>query len=482
MQSSIIKVRIRGIYATALTKILLDKGFIIVQASQIIRQRFNIPENNTAPDLTIKTTDDPNTLLVIGFPKQVDETLKILEEELRYTIYWVSKLGLYSTVIGRIVDKHGDECIVSLPYGLTGVLGNCDSQPGSTIPVTVAKTAIKPRETVILTKNIRVVGYYAALIRGSNKITISEHIRDPEKKAELIALSSNIVREGYGIHWRSSAGKAEISLLLRELDELKKKINEIVEKASKASEGEVVYEGEKIALITVTSPAKETLDRVRSKVIATIPRHHSYKALGGELSNIVDYAEKLVENKWITPEHAGEGVLHYIAEKLKNSRRIEIIHVKPDGTSVRLTPGKPESIMVKNNCIVLELKRIIKTPGIYDGLKIEKEPGDYDIMRIDSSSWIIVHRYYDRQGNLKGEYININTPPEIGVDKIVYQDLALDIVRKPNGEVELVDVEEYKKLLDNGVISKYIHEKILEILEKQGIKTEQIEKLQVRKH
>ena len=482
MQPGIIKVRIRGIYTTALTKILLDKGFIIVQASQIIRQRFNIPENNAAPDLTIKTTDDSNTLLVIGFPRQVDETLKILGEELRHTINWVSKLGLYSTVIGRVIDKRGNECTVSLPYGLTGVLGNCDSQPGSAIPVTVAKTAIKPRETVVLTKNIRVIGYYAALIKGSNRITISEHIRDPEKKAELITLSSNIVREGYGVHWRSSAGRAEITVLLRELDELKKKINEIIEKTSRASEGEVVYEGEKIALITVTSPAKETLDKVRSKVVATIPRHHSYKALGGELSSIVDYAEKLVENKWINPEHAGEGVLYYIAEKLKNSRRIEIIHIKPDGTPVRLTPGKLESIIVKDGHIILELKRIIRTPGVYDGLKIEKEPGDYDVMRIDTSSWTIIHRYHDRQGNLKGEYININTPPEIGVDKIVYQDLALDIIKRPNGTIELVDVEEYKKLLDNSIISKYTHKKILEILEKQGIKTEQIEKLQEEKH
>ncbi len=478
MQTGIIKVRIRGIYATALTKILLDKGFIIVQASQIIRQRFNIPENNAAPDLTIKTTDDPNTLLVIGFPRQVDETIRILEEELRYTINWISKIGLYSTVIGKIIEKRGDECIVSLPYGLIGVLGKCNDEPGSIIPVTVAKTAIKPKETVILTRNVRVIGYYAALIKGSNKITISEHIRDPEKKAELITLSSNIIREGFGVHWRSSAGRAEISILLSELDDLKKKMSEIVAKTSRANEGEIVYEGEKIALMTITSPAKEILDKIRSEVVATIPGHHSYKALGGELSNIVDYAEKLVENKWITSGHAGEGMLHYIAEKLKNSKRIDIIHIKPDGTHVRLTPGRAESIIVKNNRIIVEIRRIIRAPGIYDGLKIEKEPGDYDIMRIDTSSWTIIHRYYSRYGDLKGEYININTPPEIGVDKIVYHDLALDIIKKPEGLIELVDVEEYKNLVTNGVITRYIHKKVMEILQKYGIRIEEIMKLQ----
>ena len=69
----IVKARVRGIYATAITKILLDQGIMIVQATPIIRQRLNIPENNAAPDVTVKTTDDdPHTLLIIGFPKQVD--------------------------------------------------------------------------------------------------------------------------------------------------------------------------------------------------------------------------------------------------------------------------------------------------------------------------------------------------------------------------------------------------------------------------
>ncbi len=478
MQSDIVKVRIRGIYATALTKILLDKGFVIVQASPIIRQRFNIPENNTAPDLTIKTTEDPHTLLVIGFPRQVDETLRVLGEEVKYTIKWESKLGLYSIVVGRILEKRGDECLVSLPYGLRGILRNCNERPGTIIPVAIAKTALKPRENIVLTRNLRVIGYYAALIKDSNRITISEHIRDPERKAELITLSSNVIREGYGVHWRSSAGRAETQVLLMELEELKKKLREIAEKAEKASEGEIVYEGEKIVLLTLTNPAKQVLDKIRSEVTATIPGHHSYKALGGELSSIVDYAEKLVENKWLAPENAGKGMLQYIAEKLKNNKRIEIIHIKPDGTPVRLTPGKTESIIVKENSITVELKRIIRTPGIYDGLKIEKEPGDYDIMRINTLSWTITHHYYNRNGELKGEYININTPPEIGPDKIVYHDLALDIIKKPDGTIQLIDIEEYLKLLNQDIINKYIHERILEILRKQGINTTQLEKPQ----
>ena len=48
------KVKVRGIYTTALTKLLLENDFQIVQPSQTIKARFSIPDNNEPPDLKIK--------------------------------------------------------------------------------------------------------------------------------------------------------------------------------------------------------------------------------------------------------------------------------------------------------------------------------------------------------------------------------------------------------------------------------------------
>jgi len=46
-----LKAKVRGIYTTALTKLLLENGFEIVQPSQAIKSRFGIPDNNEPPDI-----------------------------------------------------------------------------------------------------------------------------------------------------------------------------------------------------------------------------------------------------------------------------------------------------------------------------------------------------------------------------------------------------------------------------------------------
>lgn len=472
--NTIVKARIRGIYTTALTKILLDKGIVIVQATPIIRQRLGIPENNSAPDVTVKVVDeDPHTLLIIGFPQQVDIVSNIIEDEVKDYIKWESKLGLYSLVKGLVESRENDVCKIKLPYNLEGTLKPCTKNTGEEILVTVVKTQLKPGEPVRLATSIRVIGYYAAIIEGDQRVTISEHIRNYDKRAELLTIASNTIREGLGVHWRSSAAHAPINVLLTEIEELKKKLEEVRKEAETAPPLSVIYPGEKIVLLTLPSTAKHRLDKIRAQATATTPYHHTAKALGDEPAIIVDFAEKLIANKWIEPEKAMQGILEYIADKLREARRIEIYHIKPDGRILKLTPGKLESIIVKPDRIILELRRTFKTQGMYDGLGVEKEPGDYDIMRIDTRSWTIIHRYHDRNGNLKGEYININTPPELSTNKIVYHDLVIDIV-KVNGNVKVIDAEEYIKLLREGVISKHIHEKVEEEVRKHGINLEEV--------
>lgn len=79
------KVKVRGIYSTALTRLLLDGGFRIVQPSAPIRERFKLPENaedNSQPDMEIFDRSDKQGINVIGNAASVEKFISILFENL----------------------------------------------------------------------------------------------------------------------------------------------------------------------------------------------------------------------------------------------------------------------------------------------------------------------------------------------------------------------------------------------------------------
>ncbi|RDZ89657.1 RNA-binding protein, partial [Haloferax sp. Atlit-6N] len=51
-------VRVRGIYTTAVTHLLLDAGHAVVQASEPIRERFDADFGDATHEVTVATTSD----------------------------------------------------------------------------------------------------------------------------------------------------------------------------------------------------------------------------------------------------------------------------------------------------------------------------------------------------------------------------------------------------------------------------------------
>lgn len=52
------RVRVRGIYSTALTALLLERGFTIVEPSPVIQQRLGLPEDAAPPEVTVSDRAD----------------------------------------------------------------------------------------------------------------------------------------------------------------------------------------------------------------------------------------------------------------------------------------------------------------------------------------------------------------------------------------------------------------------------------------
>jgi hypothetical protein len=73
-------------YSTALTRLLLDHGFEIVQPSRSIRDRFGIGELNEPPDLDIRERRDRQGVLVSGAAESIHNFNSILRSHLHDVI------------------------------------------------------------------------------------------------------------------------------------------------------------------------------------------------------------------------------------------------------------------------------------------------------------------------------------------------------------------------------------------------------------
>jgi hypothetical protein len=76
---AMMKAKVRGIYSTALTKMLLENGFQIVQPSLTIKNRFGLSDGLASPDLVIKDRYDLQGIRVLGTLETVSRFQFILQ-------------------------------------------------------------------------------------------------------------------------------------------------------------------------------------------------------------------------------------------------------------------------------------------------------------------------------------------------------------------------------------------------------------------
>ncbi len=461
----LVRVRVRGIYATALTELMLAAGFQVVQASQVIASRFGIPQLELPADVTLKHSDnEPSELVVVGYTWAVERVLEVLRRELPYSFYWVSRLPLHATVKARIVGSRDGRCVASVGGVEAELVAEECPEPGSTVVAGVVRPGVKPGEAPRLVPGPRVIGDYAILSKsGQPRVTISEHIRSREKRAELMSIAADYTARGYSVHWRSSARSAGVETLRSHLEELEKRLEETRKKAEEGDEG-VYSEGETVAVVRLSRPDKEKLDKLRSRTTPTMPWHHSVKSTAPELGALVDYAEKLIPHG-VEEEKLLLGLLDYLAERIQQARTVKIIHVKPSGETITLGEATVASASRENNRLVLVLERRVRSRGVYDGLGAEKEPGDRIETVVDTGSWVVKHTYYSRSGEVKGTYYNINTPPEVTPDAVIYLDLEVDVVKTSEG-TRVLDLEELEKWTRLGVVTEELKKKAIEEAER----------------
>jgi hypothetical protein len=209
------------------------------------------------------------------------------------------------------------------------------------------------------------------------------------------------------------------------------------------------------ARLELGGASKEKLDQLRSSVVPTLTRHHRLRIL---CPATLERAEKkLAERPELKTKLAKKVFQEAILLPLSKAEGVRLEHLK-----IREKPIRPrEGIFWEAKGTRVLIKRSFSR-GRYDGLDLPIEGGDYGLTEVQEGAWRVKHSYFSKDGKLKGEYYNINTPVELYSYGARYIDLEIDVVRRAGKPPFIVDREDLALLVKEGKISRQLEKKAME--------------------
>lgn len=221
--------------------------------------------------------------------------------------------------------------------------------------------------------------------------------------------------------------------------------------------------GEETVFFSVEFPfhSKSILDELRNKVTPTVPNHHRLRIIASEYVDLMEKVELSghPEKREIVGKNLEEKL---IWSKFEKGKELKIEHVKLDGKMISLSEGEIVETKLSEKRLILKRWRFRGRKN-YDGLDLPKEPGDYAITEVKEGEWFYKHTYHRNDGTIIGEYYNVNTKIEFYPDRIRYVDLEVDVVRWPDGRVEIIEEDLLDKRVKEGFITHTLASKIKEI-------------------
>jgi len=209
--------------------------------------------------------------------------------------------------------------------------------------------------------------------------------------------------------------------------------------------------------------AKSALDELRNRVMPTIPNHHRLRIIASEYVDLIEKRQLSghPQKREIVGENLEKGL---VWGKFEKGKEMAIEHVKLNGKVIFLSEGEIIDFDPVERKLSFKRTRY-KGGDKYDGLKLPKEAGDYAVTEAKEGEWFYRHSYYHKDGRLIGEYYNINTPIEFYPDRIRYIDLEADVIRWPDGKVEIIEEELLDQQSKLGYLSDELVEKAKKVAE-----------------
>jgi protein associated with RNAse G/E len=458
------RVRIRGIYTTALTELCRSAGVTVVQASAPIERRFDDAFEDAPADLTIETTADRQGVGLSGEPDAVAEVRGHLGDLALDALTWPDPAPTGAVFDGVIDRTRGGGAVVALDGGgaegylpFDAVDSYVDS--GDRVRVQVHEPAPPwSDDAPLLGTEISVAGGLLTLRRGTESVTAAASGEDATELVRTTDLLTSSPRDGWGVRWEHSALDAEMGQLQAALDRANEQaavIDDALDGATDSEEtpAEALVVGQSTAWCWFGRESRFALDEQRRAVETTMTGHHRIKAADRSASTAVDLVEAVCDD----PD--AEFPLAAVSRQLgpREGDRLAIAHGKPDGRLFTL--GRGEITAFDPDAEQMTVRRTMSSQGSYDALGTEREPGDVAITKLTEGRWWYPTVYRGEDGTAKGTYVNVCTPIELFPDAARYVDLHVDVIKRPDGAAERVDDAELDEAVDEGHLSEALAEK-----------------------
>ena len=485
-----VNVRIRGIYTTALTQLLLEASHEVVDASAPIRRRFDATFPNASPDIRVSTTTDRQGIGAHGDPNAVERVRGLFTGVGRDAFGWTDPTSPGAVLDGEVTETLGGGAVVRLRVGesdgaddkrgardgengdLTtaeGYLpyGCIDDRVETGDPVRVqVRTSAAPwtDQRPELDGSLRIAGDLVALEPGSGTRV---DVRNDEAARELAGMLDLLGLEppdGWRAVWKPPAVDAETDELevgLRRAVDAVEELDSAVDAAGGVGILDDPGQRHNQPIATPNTgvwvwfgrESRFALDDLRRKVTTTIPGHHRVKAGAADASAGVDLAEALCDPD---PDAPFPFDVVTAAFGPAEGDAIRLDHGKPDGR--RITLGEATVAAVEPDGSVT-VEREMTGRGTYDGLDVPREAGDIAETTLKEGRWWYPTTYRGRDGTVRGTYVNVCTPVEVFPDAARYIDLHVDVMKHRDGTVERVDDDELRESVAAGDMPEPVAEK-----------------------
>ena len=442
-------VSVRGIYSTALTRLLDARGERVVQASEPIRERFDAAFPTDPADVRVETTRDRQGVGVEGDREGVERIADHLGGVGIDTLVRADPTPTGAVFDARVTGTRGRGAVLDLD-GREGYLpfDRVDDflEAGDAVRVQV-RSATPPwdDDDPLCDSTVEVSNGLARLVRGASA---------GDAGLDLASVLPTDPREGWAVRWNDRADDADLDALGATLEDLNERASRVeAALADEIGDPGRLTDDRATRWVWFGRESRFALDDHRRTVAATMGGHHRCKAAATEASAAVDFAEAVCGDG-----ERDEFPFAALTRQFgpREGDRVALGHGKPDGRLIVLGRGE---VVDYDPAGGITVERQMTPGGRYDALGVERRAGDVATTKLKEGRWWYPTVYRGSDGERRGTYVNVCTPVELFPEVARYVDLHVDVVKHADGLVERVDDDELDEAVAAGEVSEPLAEK-----------------------